>query len=151
MALSTKVHQKAKMIKSDRWESWGDSCPSNWVGDGACDDECNTEDNSWDGGDCCGPDVDASLCWDCECLDPNSEDFDENDPCFVLYVDDGYCDDELSKFKLIRGRHIQCRMQSSHHLHISHLYQNHGLHCCIHRHSIHHFTKKNKTGNPSSV
>ena len=103
MALSTKVHKKAKMIKSDRWESWGDSCPSNWVGDGACDDECNTEDNSWDGGDCCGPDVDDWWCWDCECLDPNSEDFvaegdedEEEDPCTFWYVGDGYCDDECN-------------------------------------------------------
>merc|ERR1712004_36443 len=91
MALSTKVHQKAKMIKSDRW----DSCSSNWVGDGACDDECNTEDNSWDGGDCCGPDVNDWWRVDCECLDPNSEDFgavggqDEEDPCTFWYVGDG--------------------------------------------------------------
>ena len=98
MALSAKVHQKAKMIKSDRW----DSCSSNWVGDGACDDECNTEDNSWDGGDCCGPDVNDWWCWDCECLDPNSEDFgaeggqDEEDPCIGWYVGDGYCDDECN-------------------------------------------------------
>merc|ERR1712150_353532 len=76
MALSTKVHQKAKMNKSDRWESWGDSCPSNWVGDGA---------------------------WDCECLDPNSEDFgaegdedEEEDPCTFWYVGDDYCDDECN-------------------------------------------------------
>ena len=25
---------------------------------------------SWDGGDCCGPNVDTSFCTDCECLDP---------------------------------------------------------------------------------
>ena len=99
MALSTKVHQKAKMIKSDRWDS---TCSSNWVGDGACDDECNTEDNSWDGGDCCGPDVNDWWCWDCECLDPNSEYFgaeggqDEEDPCTFWYVGDGYCDDECN-------------------------------------------------------
>ena len=43
-----------------------------------------------------------------------------------------------SKFKLMQGKHIQCRMQSPHHLHSSHLHQNHGLHCCIHRHSNHH-------------
>ena len=55
MALSNKVHQKTKMILSDRFD-----CYDDLVGDGTCDDECNTEDNSWDGGDGCGPDLEGS-------------------------------------------------------------------------------------------
>ena len=38
--------------------------------DGACDDLSNNEDCNWDGGDCCGPEVNTELCLDCECLDP---------------------------------------------------------------------------------
>ena len=43
------------MILSDRFD-----CYDDLVGDGTCDEECNTEDNSWDGGDCCGPDLEGS-------------------------------------------------------------------------------------------
>ena len=43
-----------------------DSCP--WViPDGFCDDECNCIELNFDGGDCCGPNVDTSFCEECEC------------------------------------------------------------------------------------
>merc|ERR1712038_2036649 len=33
-----------------------------WKGDGYCDDENNNSECAWDGGDCCGSDVDTSYC-----------------------------------------------------------------------------------------
>merc|ERR1711894_550859 len=32
-----------------------------WQGDGYCDDENNNSECAWDGGDCCGSDVDTSF------------------------------------------------------------------------------------------
>ena len=40
------------------------------MGDGYCWDATNTEECQWDGGDCCGGNVD--YCVDCTCLDPNA-------------------------------------------------------------------------------
>ena len=37
------------------------------VGDGYCDDGCNNPDCGYDGGDCCGPNVDKRYCLYCEC------------------------------------------------------------------------------------
>ena len=42
-----------------------------WQGDGYCDDENNNEACQWDGGDCCGENVNTIYCSACECLDPN--------------------------------------------------------------------------------
>ena len=39
------------------------------IADGICDDESNTEECKWDGGDCCG-DVIMAECSACECLEP---------------------------------------------------------------------------------
>ena len=44
-------------------------CSSVFVGDGYCDDNCNNMDNGYDGGDCCGPDVNTNYCNICQCLD----------------------------------------------------------------------------------
>ena len=50
----------------------GGSCGSpQWKGDNYCDDENNNEGCEWDGGDCCGDDVNTTYCSVCECLDPN--------------------------------------------------------------------------------
>ena len=82
------------MILSDRFD-----CYDDLVGDGSCDDECNTEDNSWDGGDCCGPDVLNWFCYACECKDPNAEDFGNlygdiiHETCESWWPGDGSCDD----------------------------------------------------------
>ena len=40
-------------------------------GDGCCDDENNLEACEYDGGDCCGSDVDTICCIECQCSDPN--------------------------------------------------------------------------------
>ena len=42
------------------------------LGDAICNDFLNTEDCSWDGGDCCGGNVSTMFCNDCQCLDPEA-------------------------------------------------------------------------------
>ena len=37
-------------------------------GDAYCDDENNNEACFFDGGDCCGSDVDKTYCFECQCL-----------------------------------------------------------------------------------
>ena len=41
-----------------------------WKGDNYCDDENNNCGCEWDGGDCCGSNVNTQYCSACECLDP---------------------------------------------------------------------------------
>ena len=41
-----------------------------YKGDGFCNDESNNANCQYDGGDCCGGNVDTSLCTQCQCLDP---------------------------------------------------------------------------------
>ena len=41
----------------------------NWVGDNFCDDENNNAECNFDGGDCCGDDVNTQYCSACECLE----------------------------------------------------------------------------------
>ena len=53
------------------------SCPGTcgnptWKGDNYCDDQNNNCGCEWDGGDCCGNDVNTQYCSACECLDPNA-------------------------------------------------------------------------------
>ena len=38
-----------------------------WIGDGWCDDENNNEGCHFDGGDCCGPNVNTQYCTECIC------------------------------------------------------------------------------------
>jgi len=42
-----------------------------WKGDKSCDDENNNEGCDFDGGDCCGPNVDKTYCTECECKSIN--------------------------------------------------------------------------------
>ena len=42
------------------------------IGDDYCDDDNNNEGCEWDGGDCCGSNVNTHYCYDCECLDPTN-------------------------------------------------------------------------------
>ena len=50
-----------------------DTCGGpDYKGDGACDDNNNNCGCEWDGGDCCGENVDTTYCSVCECLDPNA-------------------------------------------------------------------------------
>ena len=37
------------------------------IGNGYCQDEPNNEGCSYDGGDCCGPNVDTTYCIECIC------------------------------------------------------------------------------------
>ena len=43
-----------------------------WFGDNYCDDENNNAECGWDGGDCCGDNVNTQYCSACECLDPSA-------------------------------------------------------------------------------
>merc|ERR1711976_896101 len=64
-------------------------CVPSWIADGYCDDENNTPECEFDGGDCCDNDQDDwdFYCNDCECLDQGG--------CAVPeWFADGYCDDE---------------------------------------------------------
>ena len=40
-----------------------------WKGDGICDDQNNHGGCNFDGGDCCGDNVDTDLCTQCQCLE----------------------------------------------------------------------------------
>ena len=44
----------------------------NWIEDGYCDDELNNAGCGFDGGDCCGFDVNTAYCFECECLGESS-------------------------------------------------------------------------------
>ena len=46
-----------------------------YVGDDYCDDISNTENCGWDGGDCCGSNVNYDYCEECDCLDPKNSYF----------------------------------------------------------------------------
>ena len=43
------------------------TCFSTFIADGFCDDECNFIQHNFDGGDCCGPNVNTFVCTLCEC------------------------------------------------------------------------------------
>ena len=45
------------------------SCVESWIGDNFCDDMNNNAACQFDGGDCCGDNVDTTYCTACECLD----------------------------------------------------------------------------------
>jgi len=58
---------------------------TSWKGDDFCDDENNNAACEYDGGDCCGGDVDTTYCKQCECLDPSV--------CVPSWQGDKLCDD----------------------------------------------------------
>ena len=39
-----------------------------WVGDGYCDDVTNNMECNYDGGDCCGDNVNIQYCSECQCI-----------------------------------------------------------------------------------
>ena len=45
-------------------------CPTDWIGDLICDDECNIGAHNFDDGDCCmsANEIDTSNCETCECI-----------------------------------------------------------------------------------
>ena len=70
--------QNYHLVSSERSVTRTDACQSDYyynvddgIGDGICDDDFNNEECDWDGGDCCGDDVNTIFCSECECLNPN--------------------------------------------------------------------------------
>ena len=45
------------------------SCNQGWIADGYCDDINNNLDCTYDGGDCCGSNVNTQYCNICQCLE----------------------------------------------------------------------------------
>jgi len=65
-----------------------------WKNDGICDDDNNNCECEWDGGDCCGDNVNIEWCDDCECLDPNFCNVDDSQCGNPYWKNDGICDDD---------------------------------------------------------
>ena len=67
-------------------------CTSNpsWIGDGQCDDATNNEGCYFDGGDCCGSNVDTQYCTECICF----EDLSCAAP--LALIGNGFCNDEAN-------------------------------------------------------
>jgi hypothetical protein len=67
----------------------------NWKGDNYCDDENNNAGCEYDGGDCCGDDVNTTYCSECACLaTPTPSPPACNDSCGVSHwKGDNWCDD----------------------------------------------------------
>ena len=47
----------------------GGTCTQNWIGDDYCDDVNNNVGCNFDGGDCCGANVNTQFCTECICLE----------------------------------------------------------------------------------
>ncbi len=62
-----------------------------------CDDDMNTEENEFDGGDCCQPNVDCSYCRECQCH--NSPD---KDMCKEKLIPES-CTSSSSRLMVIQG------------------------------------------------
>ena len=74
------------------------SC-NQWVGDGSCDDSNNIEACSFDGGDCCGSNVNTIFCTVCHCLEGGGSGGNTTAPFGTTtgvcnqWAGDGFCDD----------------------------------------------------------
>ena len=62
--------------------------PYAWIGNNFCNDQTNNAECNYDGGDCCGVNVNTNLCFECACLVCN-----END---IWQIGDGFCEDETN-------------------------------------------------------
>ena len=69
----------------------------NWKGDNKCDDQNNNCGCDWDGGDCCGSNVNTQYCSACECLEVEQIAFDYQD---FLSIHNGGSDDSEMVAKL---------------------------------------------------
>merc|ERR1712179_833416 len=71
-------------------------CPNNYIADSYCDDECNYPEYDYDGGDCCGDDVNEQYCEDCDCLEvTETTQAPDGSNCQIPHwFGDNYCDDE---------------------------------------------------------
>ena len=58
-----------------------------WHADGYCDDVNNNEACFFDGGDCCGSNVNTNYCTFCQCLEGGGEIY-----CSDGWIADGWCD-----------------------------------------------------------
>ena len=67
-----------------------------WKGDGYCDDENNNDGCDYDGGDCCGDDVNTQYCSACQCLD---HDFGDGDDECEDIKSTAWCENRKSKGK----------------------------------------------------
>ena len=89
-----------KTIKAATAKDCSGSCYLDyWKGDNYCDDENNNCGCEWDGGDCCGEEVDTNYCQECECLDPSQQATTTPASCTDTCGDqnrkgNGECDDE---------------------------------------------------------
>ena len=61
--------------------------------DGSCDDENNNEACFFDGGDCCGYNVNTDWCTVCQCLEEGGGVSDDCNTGLIAIIGDGYCDD----------------------------------------------------------
>ena len=61
-----------------------------WHADGYCDDDNNKEACFFDGGDCCGPNVNTEYCTECQCLSDGGSSGGCSDPD---WVGDDFCND----------------------------------------------------------
>ena len=58
------------------WPTYNSECEfSNEKGDGYCDDYNNNQKCEFDGGDCCGSNVNREFCISCQCKDPNHSEY----------------------------------------------------------------------------
>ena len=74
------------------------ACNTGWIADGYCDDINNHMDCNYDGGDCCGCNINTKWCTECQCLDPNGSGGGTTCPqtttCNLnVFIGDNYCDD----------------------------------------------------------
>ena len=127
---------------NNRKRTWGCKFP-NWKGDGTCEDENNNVGCEWDGGDCCGPNVNTRFCKRCQCLDPNYNRLWRQQPQKST----------SRSFKLVLGDILFAKhklkkqiLQSKHKLHHDHHQAKHKLHHDHHqaKHKLHHEHKQNK-------
>ena len=59
------------------------------VANGYCQDHVNNAECNYDGGDCCGPNVNKNYCADCICYSQHCDGPQE-------FISDGYCNDETN-------------------------------------------------------
>merc|ERR1711976_183948 len=76
----------------------GSNCEiQHWFGDNYCDDENNNPECGYDGGDCCGDNVNTQYCSEFECLEfpPETTQAPDGSNCEIPHwFGDNYCDDE---------------------------------------------------------
>ena len=61
------------------------------IGDGYCNDETNTQQCNFDGGDCCGSCIISDFCTNCSCIGGITGNCQDYDLACPLWVNSGYC------------------------------------------------------------